>query len=130
MYNYLHDIIDKLGEPLWWDGGDAIPRYCEFLPNELNDIYARECALILTQCQNCGHIFNIAISWDDMSNGKSLSEKLKNGFVIGFADPPNIKCCGAGSSMTSDKIKVLEFWKQNKKFEWERIPELEIEFDY
>ena len=128
MYTYLGDIIDKLGEPLWWDDSQAIPRYCEFAPWEINNIYAREVALILVECQNCGHEFKIAQNWDIYDSPRSLSDSIKEGYMIGFADPPNIQCCSVGPSETSDKIKVLEFWKENEEFNWERRPEFEVEF--
>lgn len=132
MYTYLGDIIDKLGEPLWWDDSQAIPRYCEFSPDECNNIYAQEVAFILVECQNCGHEFKISQAWEIFDNPISLSESIKEGYTIGFSDPPNIQCCPAGPSETSDKIKVLEFWQRNANtnFDWERRPEFEVEFNY
>jgi len=132
MYNYLADIIDKLGEPIWWDSEAAIPRYCEFHPDEMNNIYAREAALILIECQNCGHRFKISEDHDmiDIIKGsKPLSEHLKNGYTLGYADPPNIRCCDAGPTMTSNVLRVLEFWKKDDTFEWYRCPSLEIAFE-
>lgn len=129
MYTYLHDIINKLGEPIWWDDEDAIPRYCEFSPHETNNIYADEVALILIECQNCGHKFKIAETWDILKSDTPLSESLKKGYVIGFADPPNIRCCDVGPTETSIKIRVLEFWRRDK-VDWERVPCLEVNFSY
>ena len=121
MYNYLADIIDKLGEPIWWDSEAAIPRYCEFHPDELNNIYAREAALILIECQGCGHQFKISEDWERMDEilrgRKSLSELIKEGWFLGYSDPPNIRCCPAGPSMSADSIRVLEFWKK-ENFEY------------
>jgi hypothetical protein len=125
MYNYLGDIIDKLGEPIWWDG--AIPRYCEFHPKVLNNIYAQECALILIKCQSCGHKFKVTINWDYAANG-IINNIIKNGDIIEYGDPPNIRCCPAGPTETSDTIKILEFWQKNRNLGWERNAELEIDF--
>jgi len=134
MYNYLADIIDKLGEPIWWDSEAAIPRYCQFHPDELNNIYAKEAALILIECQNCGHRFKISEDWEIMDavrNRKRLSESIKEGYTLGYADPPNIRCCGSGPTMTSNVLKILEFWKYGEEtgYYWARCPELEIIFE-
>ena len=132
MYNYLADIIDKLGEPIWWDSEAAIPRYCRFHPDELNNIYAREAALILIECQGCGHQFKISEDWERMDEilrgRKSLSELIKEGWFLGYSDPPNIRCCSAGPTMSADSIRVLEFWKK-ENFEWVRCAELEVKFE-
>jgi len=131
MYNYLADIIDKLGEPIWWDSEAAIPRYCKFHPDELNNIYAREAALILIECQNCGHQFKISEDWERMDgilhSRQLLSDAIKEGRWLGYSDPPNIRCCSAGPSMSSDVIRVLEFWKQ-ENLEWVRCAEFEVKF--
>jgi hypothetical protein len=36
--------------PKWWDEF-AVPRYCDFRPRSAANIYAREAALLLIECQ-------------------------------------------------------------------------------
>jgi hypothetical protein len=132
MHQPYKDITSKLGDPIWWDE-NAVPRYCEFEPRQAADIYAREVALVLIQCQDCRHRFRVAISfsylnwnWNDGKPGPSLAESIKSN-AISYGDPPNIGCCPAGPTMSSDEISVLEFWHFNTKtFEWERDSSLEI----
>jgi hypothetical protein len=111
MHQYYEDIISKLGNPIWWDE-HAVPRYCEFSPEEVADIYAREVVYFLIECQNCGRMFRVAISnsgYDKKYEKYSLIPHILEK-SIGYGDPPNIRCCGAGPTMTSDNLCVLEFW--------------------
>jgi hypothetical protein len=132
MHQYFGDIIEKLGEPLWWDE-HAVPRYCEFSPDRLADIYAKECVLMLIACQNCGHRFKVAMSNHGYDRHYEPFSFLKNDIYknLGFGDPPNNGCCGAGSSMTSDSIAILEFWVNdvNTMYNWVRKPEYEVLLD-
>ena len=110
MYNYLGDIIDKLGEPLWWDSEAAIPRYCKFHPDKLNNVYAKEAVLLLTECQNCGHRFKISEDFDmmdEIGGRKPLSKQIKEGHMMGYTDPPNTHCCDVGPTMTSNVVEIF-----------------------
>jgi hypothetical protein len=124
---YYNDIIEKLGTPIWFDEC-AVPRYCEFKPDRIANIYARECCLLEIACQDCGHRFLVAMSWSswDMVNNKGrLSEEIEK---IHYGDPPNIGCCPAGPTMNCEDLRVVEFWKE-ENFEWVRVPELEINLE-
>lgn len=126
MHHHYRDITDKLGQPLWWDEY-AVPRYCEFNPNEVADIYASEVCLLEIGCQNCGQGFKVAMSWSYMDrvirDSRSLSELIAIN-AIHYGDPPNNGCCPAGPTMNSIPIQVIEFWQKNR-LERERKPELE-----
>jgi len=129
MHQYFGDIIEKLGEPLWFDDC-GYPRYCKFDPDEVSNIYAKEVALLEIACQNCGHRFKVAIHHEGYNRKYERfswmeNENYKN---LGYGDPPNIRCCGSGPSMTSDEIKVLEFWSQNM-LDWIRHPEFEVNLE-
>ena len=133
MNNYYEDIISQLGEPLWWDE-HAVPRYHEFSPEDVASIYAKEVVFFLIKCQNCGKEFKVAISndgYDRKYDKFSLIPHVLNK-SIGYGDPPNIKCCDAGPSMTSDSVRVLEFWHryfEQNHFDWERVPALEVNLE-
>jgi hypothetical protein len=119
-------------EPKWFDE-HAVPRYCDFHPKEIADIYADECCLLMIQCQGCQARFKVAISqnkWSMAWGGHEkldISERIAKEY-IGFGDPPNVGCCPAGPTMTSDTIAVLEYWKRESCREWERDKNFEKVF--
>jgi len=138
MHEYYKDIINKIAEEPQWFDEFAVPRYCEFGPRRLADIYANECALVLIACQSCGEQFKVAFSQNTMDKVRyklmfpdkelpSLAAQIK-AKTIHYGDPPNIGCCPAGLTMSSIDIKVLQYWKRDK-FEWERDKSLEIEIE-
>ena len=46
MFTEYNDILKKIAEPpLWWDE-NRVPRYVEFAPQYIADIYSDEAALI------------------------------------------------------------------------------------
>jgi len=118
------DIRAGLGEPFWWDEF-AVPRYCEFHPNEIAKIHAYECCLLEIACQNCGRRFLVCLSrspvWDEVGGGSAvtLAERISEDWMT-YADPPNVGCCGAGPSMTSNVLRVVEYWKWLPWEEWRR----------
>ena len=67
MHNSYEDIIilgSELGkEPIWWDE-NAVPRYCQFHPKEVANIYASEVCLLLIECQGCQFKFKVAMCFD------------------------------------------------------------------
>lgn len=137
MNEYYKDIIGKIKqEPQWFDER-AVPRYCRFSPKRLANIYAEECALVLIECQMCRHKFEVAFS-------RSTMDKVRHRLIFGkdkkmptiadsiqrktlcYGDPPNIECCPAGTSMISDSIRVLQYWRR-KRFNWVRDRKLEVD---
>jgi hypothetical protein len=124
------DITSQLGTPQWWDE-NAVPRYCEFEPKHLADIYAREAVYLLIACQNCRKGFRVGMSWGVFQNMRgvpSLSQGVKDQ-SIHYGDPPNNDCCPVGITMNSIPIRILEFWKRGDDFDWQRVEELEISID-
>jgi hypothetical protein len=128
-YDYA-DIRARIPEPpIWWDEY-AVPRYVPFAPGLQADIYAQEVALLEIACQACGELFQVAMSWSFVAMvhdlvAPRLAATIQAG-QLGYGDPPNNGCCGAGASMTSNALRVLEYWARPDMFDWIRDPALEI----
>ncbi len=127
MKNCYSDILVRIPEaPLWWDE-NGVPRYDAFGPDAVADIYCCEAALVEIRCQNCGHPFEVAFSWYHHSGQSALSSNPH----LFYGDPPNMGCCEAGASMSSESVRVLQFWRKNRKTRnWERVPRLEITYPF
>lgn len=133
------DITKRISDPpRWWDEA-GVPRYERFHPKWLNDIYAHEAALLLIACQNCGRRFRVAVSlygverWHRVRDGSmkqspSLARRILDNTIY-YGDPPNtINCCPGGATMSSESLKVLQYWRKgNRKqlWDWVRHPKLE-----
>ena len=66
MKNNYSDITSRIAqEPDWYDE-NGTPRYGEFHPKQLPDIYANEAVLYKISCQNCGTQFKVAESGNRM----------------------------------------------------------------
>jgi hypothetical protein len=121
------DIIDRIAEtPTWWDE-NSVPRYCEFSPKRVSNIYATEVALVLIHCQGCGQPFKVAVSSGLLDDKMSVQEWVRDGYWQIGSDPPNIGCCEGGQAMCSSTKGVIEFWIFDR--EWARDTSLEITFD-
>jgi hypothetical protein len=151
MFHHYEDILSRIAEPPRWFDEQGVPRYCDFAPNQLANIYAHECALLEIACQGCGHIFIVAL--DDKGANEAIAMPGRNSpwqkladlirsHMIEYSDPPNIGCCGAGPSMSSTARRVLEYWSRYQNtytepgstvqfvrgpFDWQRDRNLEIE---
>lgn len=136
MNHHYIDIRDRIKEsPKWWDE-HAVPRYCDFSPDALANIYADECCLLVIKCQGCEFEFRVAMSLDPLDIHKKfplgmavapLRLDIRAGHVH-YGDPPNIGCCGAGPSMNSIPVRVEQYWRRSvENWQWVREPSLEIE---
>lgn len=127
-YEDIRALTDS--PPLWWDE-EAVPRYCEFSPQEKANIYADECVLMHIECQGCDAAFKVCLSrtrWQTMESSRSLASFVKDG-DLHYGDPPNVGCCPAGATMNSVPRRVLEFWKRSydeNRGEWHRDKSLEV----
>lgn len=142
MNNSYMDIRSRIpAEPIWFDE-NAVPRYCEFSPEKVSDIYSDRVALVLISCQGCNHQFMVAFS---SSLGTRIEFLMRAGYVgkeienldndilwkdiqnrrLHYGDPPNINCCAAGPTMNCIDHRVLEAW-QKENFKWVRKPEFEV----
>lgn len=114
-YNDIKNKIDE--EPKWFDEV-GVPRYCEFDPNKVNDIYAKEVILLLIACQKCGKMFKVAISQDKMNIHKFNSFKNQYHKCIHYGDPPR-HSDNIGETMNCIDLEILEYWEQGDTG-WER----------
>lgn len=157
MHHHFKDITSRIAEPpKWWDE-HGVPRFCDFAPTEVADIYANEAALVLITCQNCGHEFEVAISLSDMDKIEAMGRYEAKGLdtlraaekawelslarmikekTIHYGDPPNTGCCAAGPTMNSEPRRVLQYWERGRtdakgkmNFDWERDPSLELNIE-
>jgi hypothetical protein len=136
------DIRSRIREePGWWDER-AVPRYCAFAPDELANIYADECALVLIRCQQCRIDFKVAFSGDSMRMGAWNTDGTRRWLIaeqigegrLHYGDPPNIACCTAGATMNCLDIQVLEYWRKCMErgehfLEWQRDATFEVELE-
>ena len=138
MHHDYEDIRSRIAEPPTWFDEHSVPRWGEFSPQDVADIYAKEAALVRIACQACGHTFDRAVSKGILSmlelgrlsaGGDVSSYKLRDSLVeggsLGFGDPPNIGCCPAGPTMTADELRVLQYWTY-EGFTWTRDPTYEV----
>lgn len=129
MRHHYIDILSRIPEePAWFDE-NGVPRYQPFQPSAVANIYAREVALLRICCQSCRRPFTVALSrsaYDPLPLADEISQRS-----ITYGDPPNLDCCPAGPTMTSDTERVLEFWQFNVQSQllWVRKPNAEIVLD-
>lgn len=133
------DILSRIAEtPRWWDE-NGVPRFDDFHPTAIPDIYANEAVLYRVRCQQCGRAFDVADSWSwgravvgqvgpittERLQASRLSSRVPAG-RLSYGDPPRHggEECSAGDSMTSEAVLVLQFWRR-EGLDWERVPSLE-----
>lgn len=126
MHQHYEDILSRINEPPAWFDDGGVPRFGEFSPQHLGNIYASEAALAEVSCQNCGIRFRVALTETFASKGFGLSDEIRLARVC-YGDPPNIDCCGSGSSMTSIMHGILEYWSRDYEVSanWQRDPTFE-----
>lgn len=123
-YKDIRSRIDE--EPKWFDG-NGVPRYDVFTPDMLG-VYDTKALLVEIMCQACSQRILVGEGWTRYSflNNGSLSfptlEEIATGFQ--YADPPWHSCKGAGESMNSISVRIVEAWER-EKLEWARRPEIE-----
>ena len=112
------DIRSKLGTPAWFDE-HGVPRYCEFRPTNLANIYATEAVLFLVGCQVCGKGFLVAMSRcvscykrPDREQRPRLWRSAKRGL--------------RNASMSSVPQSVLQYWSRPQMGDWRQDHRLEV----
>lgn len=137
MHNDYDDITSRIAEPpKWWDE-NGVPRYCEFHPNAVPDIYCDEAVLFGVTCQGCETRFKVALSRHRAMaevmakrndyEPRTLAQQIQDK-TLHYGDPPNTRCCPAGPTMNSEPRIVLEYWCKDK-WEWVRDKSLEVSIE-
>ena len=127
----FEDILQAANrKPLWYDD-HGTPRFSPYYPELSPNIYSDESCLYEIKCQYCHEKFLVSECWDRFESishpydwPANMSECIKKE-MLSYGDPPRHDC--VGDTMTSDTIRVVEFWKK-AIMKWNRIPDLEIEF--
>lgn len=125
MLAAYEDITRRIPEPpKWWDS-NGVPRYDDFKPGDVPNIYAREVVLYRIECQECGQPFLVADEW--RAGSDKLSDLVRAG-QLHYGDPPRHgeNGCLAGDTMNCVDREVVEFWADwDPLAGWRRVPELE-----
>lgn len=112
------DILERLGDPLWWDQR-GVPRYEPFHPSMIGT--DAEVVMPATiQCQFCKHPFRVAIEVDRWDHPRIVASALTQWRMtealqsdcVGYEDPPRLltPCCEAGATATSELVEIHEIW--------------------
>lgn len=120
MKGSFKDITKRIKQkPSWWDE-NGTPRYGKFDPMLVPDIYAKQVLLIKIGCQSCRRKFLVEMSWSPYDviyythpGGPFTLERIPH-----YGDPPIHGCVGDTENCTD--LKIVEFWENNEKHEWER----------
>jgi hypothetical protein len=130
MFEDYSDITGRIAEPpKWWDE-HGVPRYADFEPHCVANIYAWEVALLEIACQACWRHFEVALSGQggggSGENGRSMADNIRGG-EIDYGDPPNYGNCRVGASMSCFNLRVLQYWRRPRGYQaWTRDSALEI----
>jgi hypothetical protein len=114
-------MIDEVNEdeptPIWYNKAGTIV-FEPFRP-QLATVFGTQCALILIRCQACGTEFQVA---DDNLRSYRRTWNLKDAFAHGTWDygdaPETADCCPVGYSMTTEPVRLLEFWEREIGKDW------------
>src|SRR5579864_2676618 len=87
MFNDYEDITERIAEPpKWWDEY-GVPRYAEYGPYQVANIYAQETALVEIACSACWRHFEVAFSipgtglQETIGKCSSLAEAIEKGEI-------------------------------------------------
>jgi hypothetical protein len=123
VHQYYEDILSRIAEePVWFDEY-GVPRYCEFAPTKVANIYSHETALAEVTCQVCKRSFYVAFSKYNWPSG-TIADAIRSR-ALHYGDPPNVRCCG-NMHMNSEPRRVVEYWRLDGR-EWRRDHSLEVD---
>ena len=124
MYLDYKDLTDRILEaPRWWV--DGVPRYCDFSPGQVA-IHAKEAALLLIEGQNPEGRFEVGVFSPSYDFRYSFRASLIAYGELYVGDPPNYKDL-ATPHMSTNTFRVLQYWKRNDQYIWERDSTLELQ---
>lgn len=124
MHHHYEDILSLTDEEPKWFDENAVPRFCEFSPAQVANIYADVVVLLEIKCQACGRPFKVAHSINEPHHEIFLKNILPDEYDwddFMWGDPPNMRCCPAGPTMQSVDTRPLQIWIKNDEYEWEEL---------
>lgn len=126
------DIRDAALRTPDWHDGNGVPRYAPFTPDMLG-VYAKFALLVEIECQSCSNPMLVGQGWHAYDIRLAPEERveivhhtlptLTGDYTYG--DPPWHedhfgRACGAGLTMSSIPIRVIEAWSRQPGKEWVR----------
>jgi hypothetical protein len=120
VHSDFKDIRCRISEePTWFDMG-GIPRYGEFSPEMISNIYAHTVFLVRIACQACGEEFLVAMHFD-------VFDRMPRPKELHYGDPPRHDDC-MGDTMNCDDLEIVQAWHK-EGFKWYREREWEEKID-
>jgi hypothetical protein len=77
MHQHYKDILDRIDEAPTWFDDYGVPRFGDFSPSRLGNIYAYEAALAEVPCQQCGRMFKVVLTEAFTSKCSGLSDEIR-----------------------------------------------------
>ena len=122
-YDDLLSLTDR--KPSFFQSA-GVPRWGAFRPQDSTGVYARECAIAEIACQACDTRFHVL--FERGSGEPEIAERIGRS-QLAYRDPPNVGCCASGPTMTSETLRVIEYWRREPYPDgWTRDPSLETAF--
>lgn len=132
-YDDILELTDSCGmDPDWFDE-HGVPRFRPFHPTMLG-VYDCFAVLATIRCadRHCQKPMLVGVGWPKINMLAVLTgrqdrafnnlESLATGFD--FGDPPRHDCTGAGETMRSDVVEILQAWERPDTL-WQRRADLE-----
>lgn len=115
---------------MWWDE-HGVPRFAPFRPDMLG-VYDNYVVLgeVECACTYCRRHMLVAVGRPKVTflgyAARPATWDLPKvaALLEAWGDPPRHGCPGAGETMTTDFVRVVEAWERGTHFEWERRPGL------
>jgi len=123
QYDDLLALTDR--KPSFFQMG-GVPRWEDFQPGSSTGVSTVDCAIAEISCQLCDTRFHVLME-SSRSDKQTILEAIR-AMTLAYRDPPNTGCCRAGPSMTSEMVRVLEYWERIETFHWKRDPSAEVAF--
>ena len=110
------DLVERLGDPRWWDE-NGVPRYAEFSPDQVANPYARQAALVQFACPRCRALVVCAVSSPEIDLDIQTDLSVRRGALYGLL--PHFKHCK--EIAVGDLVGVKEVWRRRDLLVWRRV---------
>jgi hypothetical protein len=134
MFHDYQDITSRIADPpKWWDER-GVPRYNDFNPRQIADVYSQEAALVEIACATCQRRLQVSVSTIDDDPlarcGTPLGDRIRKG-DLSYGEPPAHGECSSGTWTPAVELRVLEYWIRGHNSgawggDWKRDSALEV----